>query len=346
MVAIHSDARADLQQRLLQELGRDVVSWSPLPGGTQNRLFRLEMEDGAALLAKFYRQDRWPRLEREFSTLTRLEQAGFAHVPRALLRSDTFSYGVYSFEPGSSKGAAELEIRDLHAVAAFAADLHRVDPRADGVDVASAVDASFCLTDQLAVIDRRLRAFETFVRGPSVYDEVSDLCQELDLRALITELTAGLAQDERKIALPRRAWRLNTGDFGPQNLLFTHDGALTVVDFEAAGWDDPARLVMGFVAHAASEELPGAGISTFLAAYADAAGLSASQITRFERVGLLYDIEWIAIYASALTADVAATKQFANANFDLHASAAKTIALLKRRVARATQGAVYRFPVR
>jgi hypothetical protein len=49
-----------------------------------------------------------------------------------------------------------------------------------------------------------------------------------------------------------------------------------------------------------------------LATYAKICGLPDSEIARFERVGALYDLEWIAIYASALTREAVAVKQFAN----------------------------------
>ena len=51
-------------------------------------------------------------------------------MPRVYVRSDDFAYGVFSFEPGKPKGAAEREPGDLRAVASFAADMHRVAPSA------------------------------------------------------------------------------------------------------------------------------------------------------------------------------------------------------------------------
>ena len=77
-------------------------------------------------------------------------------------------YGVYSFEPGGPKSAAELEPDDLRAVAAFAADVQRVAPADSGDDLAPAPDAGFSVAQQLQVIDGRLRAFEAFAGDPEV----------------------------------------------------------------------------------------------------------------------------------------------------------------------------------
>jgi hypothetical protein len=118
-----------------------------------------------------------------------------------------------------------------------------------------------------------------------------------------------------------------------------------VVDFEAAGWDDPARLVMGFVAHAASEDLRPGAVHVFLSAYSQLGSLSAEEVARFERVGLLLDVEWVAIYASGLTAEAIAAKQFAMADFDRDAYVASALAKLQRRLLRASDGHGYRFEV-
>ena len=346
MIDVASAAKVNVEQRLSSEFGQVVTGWSPITGGTQNRLFRLDLLGGAALLAKFYHQDRWNRLDRECSALSLLGRHAVARVPRVYVRSDDFGYGVYSFEPGKAKSAIELEPDDLRAVASFAADMHRVPPSASGEDLSAAVGASFSIEQQLDVIDRRLRVFETFAGSPEAYDEVRDLSRELDLRLAISELiqrtTAGLSQQEQRATVPRSSWRVNSADFGPHNMLFTSDGQLTVVDFEASGWDDSARLVMGFVAHATSEDLTPSQVELFLATYAKISRLPDSEIARFERVGALYDLEWIAIYASALTSEAVAAKQFANREFGLSTHLTGTIAKLKRRLARATKGSGYR----
>jgi hypothetical protein len=330
------------------EFGEVVSGWSAIAGGTQNRLFRLDLLGGGALLAKFYHQDRWNRLEREYSTLSLLGRHGLAGVPRVYLRSDDFGYGVYSFAAGRPRSAVEFGAADLEAVASFAANLHGVVPSTDGEDIAPAADASFSIEQQLAVVDGRLQAFEKFAGSPEAFDEVRSLDRELDLRAAITELsqraTSGTSEAERQAVLPRSAWRINTADFGPQNMLLTADGQFTVVDFEAAGWDDPARLVMGFVAHATSEDLTSSQVELFLGSYARALELQDREVARFERVGLLYDLEWIAIYSSALTSEAVAAKQFATREFDRPAYLAGAIAKLRRRLARAARGNGYPFP--
>jgi hypothetical protein len=348
VIDVTNATRTDVEQRLRSQFGYVVGAWSPIVGGAQNRLFRLDVLGGPTLLIKLYHQDRWNRLEREYTALSLLGRHGLLGVPRVYLRSDDLAYAVYSFARGQSKRAAELDAGDLRALASFAADLQGIAPSTAGDELSPAVDASFSIEQQLNVIDIRMRAYETFVAQPDAYSEVRDLHRELDLRGAVNELTqravAGMRQVEREAVLPRRGWRINTADFGPQNMLFTTGGELTVVDFEASGWDDPARLVMGFVAHAASEDLTSCQVELFLATYADACRLPVDEIARFESVGALYDLEWIAIYASALTSEAVAAKQFASREFDQATYLADAVAKLRGRLARATDGKRYRFP--
>jgi aminoglycoside phosphotransferase (APT) family kinase protein len=264
-------------------------------------------------------------------------------VPRALLRDDARSYAVYSFEPGSTRAPAALSRGDIEQVARFCADLHHFGPRELGADLAPAADASFSPAGQRDVVLGRLGAFEAFASSSAASRDIRAAQHSLDLPARVNHLLDDLV-DHAEAPLPRDAWRLAHGDFGPQNFLFTDAGELTVIDFESAGWDDPAHMVMGFVAHAASEDLLPGLAQAFLADYAELMRLSAADIAHFERVGRLLDVEWVAVYASALTAENIANKQSALANFDLHVYVTNVLGMLERRLARAAQGLGYAFP--
>ena len=340
-------ARADLARALAAERGWRVAGWAELDAGRNNRLFRLEIDGGPPLLGKFYGRDPWGGLGREFATLAFLGARGFPGVPRALLRGDTLAYAVYSFEPGVTKGSADFTDADLVAAAAFAADLHAFGPEPGASALPTTIEFCVSPADQIGIIERRLGGFLTFAAGPTAPAEVRALGRAIDLRAevdrLIAHATADLAPGDLARALPRAAWRLNTAEFGPHNILVRPDG-LTVVDFEWAGWDDPARLVMGFVSHPGSEGLTPAGRATFLRAYARARALPPGEIARFERVGALYDVEWVAACASALTPEAEAIAAFAVAGFDARAHRAGVIARLEARLARARAGTGYPFP--
>jgi Ser/Thr protein kinase RdoA (MazF antagonist) len=344
---IPASVRDDLEARLASERNQRVRGRSALAGGSNNRLFRLDTTEGAPLLAKLCHSDRWNRLDREFATLACLERQSVAAVPRPLLRSDDLGYAVYSFEPGAVRPAADLGKGDLVDVAAFAARLHAIAPGSDDCDLPDAIGACFSPADQLRLVESRLQGFETFSSGPDAYDEVRAFVRDVNLREALGEVvaraTVGLSEEALRQELPRSQRRLSSADFGPHNLLFDGD-RLTVVDWEWGGWDDPARMVMGFVAHASSEGLSSDAAGAFLAAYVRGRGLDAAEIARFERAGLLLDAEWVATYATALTDEAVAPRRLAVPDFDLHEHLMAVIARLRARLKRAVDGPGYRVP--
>jgi Phosphotransferase enzyme family len=324
--------RAAVERRVADELGHTVRAWARLAGGTQNRLYRLDTGAGPPLLAKLYAVDRWPRLESEYAALRALNRQQLARVPRALLRDDRRSYAVYSFEPGAMRPAPGLSRRDVEQIAAFAADLHRFGPQHLPIELAPAVDASL-----------RGRAAARH-RAPPGGDRELGPGGRVAWRARHSPGSAPRPGARDGAPLPRAAWRLTTGDFGPQNFLFTDEDALTVVDWEAAGWDDPAHATLGFVAHAACEDLAPELAEAFLETYAALAGLPAAERARYERVGRWLDLAWVAVYASALSPENIANKAAAVRGFARQAYVAEVVGRLERRLARAAEGRGYRFP--
>jgi Ser/Thr protein kinase RdoA (MazF antagonist) len=319
-----------------------------MTGGRNNRLFLVEMADARRFVAKFYHQDRWDRLGHEFQSLSFLNNTGVQSVPQAYLRSDAFVYGVYSFEPGAPKPAEHFQEAELVKAAELAARLHDATMKQSlAEEVPTAIGAAFSIAEQLQVIDARLRDFESFATGALADPDIRAIHRQLDLRAAIAALlargTGELDNDTLTTSVSRSQWRLNTTDFGPHNLLVAEDGRITAIDFEGAGWDDPARLVMVFVSHASTESLSPTQTRCFLAAYADARGLSQAEVERFERIGWLCDVEWVAIYATALTAEAVAAKQLADPDFDPQRHRREVLAKLKRRITRADARTGYRF---
>jgi Ser/Thr protein kinase RdoA (MazF antagonist) len=334
--------RDEVERRVQAELGWPVVGWAELGTCTNNRLVRLEVADGPPLLAKFYARDRWERLGPEYAALEYLARRGVGGAPRPLMRDDERLFGVYSFEAGERRDPAALGPAELVAAARLAAELHAFPPGAEG-DLAPAHAACFAHADHLRMIEGRLRGFEA-----DAYPEFRDQPAARDLRATVERLVAaaldGLSADEVARPIPRSAWRLNTYDYGPHNWLFRADGGLTVVDFEGAGWDDPARMVMGCASHPGSRGLSAEATAAFLSAYAAARGLSGDEVARYQRVGRLYDVEWVTVFAYAATPEAVEAKRFGTPGFDLAVHLASCLAGLRERLERAERGDAYRFP--
>jgi Ser/Thr protein kinase RdoA (MazF antagonist) len=208
------------------------------------------------------------------------------------------------------------------------ADLHQFSPDNTPVPLLPAHDAIVWPATYRRMIDARLAAAARY--RPALNAVVNRLLDKL------------LSRDAEE--LPRLSWRLTPGDFGPQNMLFTTDDALTVLDFESAGWDDPAHAVMSFVAHATAEELPPELTAAFLAEFARLVRLPLAEKARYELVGRMLDLEWVAMYASALSDGNIVNKRSAVADFSQDAHVGSVLAKMDQRLTRAIDGHGYHFP--
>ena len=233
-------------------LGRAPDSIHQVGGGGNNRLFRIDCGDAAYAL-KYYPADSRDRLGAEFAFLRFLASNGIDSVPRAIASAPDERVALYQWIDGVRPDA--LEPDELGAVFDFIGRLDdlREPARAAALPPASAA----CLTYGAAFeqLQQRLHTLAQYADNhPGLAEFLDgairparDACRDVYVALLDG---AGLRLQD---ALPREAWFLSPSDFGLHNMLRAHDGRLFFLDFEYAGWDDPAKFICDFVLHPGSE---------------------------------------------------------------------------------------------
>ena len=343
-----------LRGRLRCDLDFDLAAAPELEPGVlrNNRLYRLAASDGRRLLLKVYLRDGRRRLEREWAALAFLRRRGFASVPEAHLCSVDDYYGVYSFESGANKTAAEWTIEDARAAGSFAAELHSIspdDPDASGAEFPPAFSATFSYADQIAGIRRRLAVFDDYLAstdvgttGPlpeSVRSLLAEINAVAEVERLIAAAVIGLAPADIEARIPPLDHRLNTCDFSPHNILIRppgHPGGhLCVVDHEYFGWDEPGGLIAGFLTADQALDLSLAASTAFLDSYISAASeeIVSATLTRLARVSALMHASWSAIHLQLLTPKLIEKKRFGSPTLDVSVHVNEQIAKLRRRLA-------------
>jgi len=129
--------------------------------------------------------------------------------------------------------------------------------------------------------------------------------------------------------LPAEERCLSPSDFGFHNALLRPDGSVCFIDFEYAGWDDPAKTVGDFFSH------PGVAVSheqfePFLAralAPFDNAEQMAARVRLLEPIS---QMKWCCIILNEFLPAAARRRNFANPVSD-------AIALKQRQLDKATQ---------
>jgi hypothetical protein len=233
--------------------GRGPVTLTPLPGGANNRVFAVEGADRPALLKSYFRGpgDRRDRLGAEFGFSRFAWNAGLRTLPEPLASDDEAGLGLYALIEGAPIDAAAVDSEAVAAAAAFVAGLVSVQHRPDAERLLHASEACFTLEEHLARVDTRVAqvaalepaddldlACASFVEGT-----LAPRWARLRERTRAAARSAGVALD---VPLPAAERCLSPSDFGFHNALRAPDGTFRFLDFEYAGWDDPAKLVADF----------------------------------------------------------------------------------------------------
>ena len=239
-----ADRLADLADR-----GRACAA-SRLAGGRNNQVFRLDMESGAPLVLKRYfvdSRDGRDRCAAEWCFLERAWRNRIRAIPEPLVRDEAAHAALYSFVSGKKLTSAELALAHVDAAADF---IIAINATPYG-DAAPASEACFSVVDHLAIVERRLNRLagldpaaphraetERFVSRQlrPTWDAVREHAMR-DARGLGLAINRQLSDGE---------CCLSPSDFGFHNALVADDGRLTFLDFEYAGRDDPAKLVVDF----------------------------------------------------------------------------------------------------
>jgi hypothetical protein len=217
--------------------------------GRNSEVLLLSNQQGRWILKHYYRHasDKRDRLGTEFDFLTFLQDSGVSGTPRPLGADRELACGLYSFLPGRRPSA--IASTHISRAAGFVREINQHRRSAGAKQLPKAADACMSWQDHLSLSESRLSqllattptvqlAFEAqaFVRHQllGVWAELkSKILREIAL----SEFASPLASDSQIIS---------PSDFGFHNTL-EDGGHLSFVDFEYAGWDDPAKLICDFI---------------------------------------------------------------------------------------------------
>jgi len=272
-----------------------ALSIERLAGGGNNRVYRVETAAGPVLLKEYFQHPADPRdrLAAEYAFTSFAWNHGIRALPQPLACDRAAGLGLYEFIAGRKLAPGEVTAAHVDEAAAFfaAVNRHRDDPAAARLPIAS--EACFSIAEHLACVDRRVARLATIAPESDLHRKAQRLVATRlmpawnDVRATVA---AGCPLLDA--SLPSAARVLSPSDFGFHNCLVTASG-LKFIDFEYAGWDDPAKTVCDFFCQPAVP-VPKEHFERFLAAAISATGDAGIR----DRVALLlptYELKWCCI---------------------------------------------------
>ncbi len=210
--------------------------------GGNNRLYRVEAEDGRVFALKSYPRttgDGRDRLGAEFAALSFLKRNGIAEVPAALARDDASGHALYEWIEGAAVDAPSLA--DMDAALAFAARLHGLRHAEGAAALAWASEACVSGAELARQVESRLERLRQVAPD---HPALSGILED-GIVPLVNQ-SAGAAAFG---ALEPAGRTLSPADFGFHNAIRRADGGLVFIDFEYFGWDDPVKLAAEFLLH-------------------------------------------------------------------------------------------------
>jgi hypothetical protein len=307
---------------LLTAVGQPNVPFevAPVATGGNNRVVSV-IAAGQRYIAKWYYHDAAQtrdRLQSEFFFLQHAWRQGIRCIPQPLASDPAARVALYELVEGQHLRPEQLDAHKVRQAARFFAALNTESSRSAGRHLASASDACFSVAEHVSSVDRRIAKLSSIPADTPADREGAMFAGELAAGWAAARQRVLLETEDPQAVIPDR-WRcLSPSDFGFHNALLRPSGEICFLDFEYAGWDDPAKMIGDFFAHPGlpvALELFDAYAADACAPFADA-GILAERARRLE---VIARVRWCCIILNEFLPDIARRRRFADPALDLEA---------------------------
>lgn len=235
--------------KLLELLGCSTPeSVTPLPGGRNNQVWRVCCEGQPFLLKHYFwsKEDPRDRMGHEWAFLGYLREIGCKTAPAPLARLPADRCALLEFVEGSPLDAGDIAADEVAAAADFFLQIN--EGRVRGEFLPPVSEACLSIEEHIGTTEGRVARLDAIEPLDGTYTEVRDF-----VKNTVRPLWLSIGQHIRSCAgadfsriLKREERCLSPSDFGFHNALREVGGNLRFLDFEYAGWDDPAKTIVDF----------------------------------------------------------------------------------------------------
>ena len=240
--------------KLIEEMGLSGnVTLERLSGGRNNQVFKMMADDQRFLLKSYFVHEDDPRdrLGNEFSFLRYAWDKGIRCIPQPFVADKKQHVALYEFiDGGKLKESDIMEDHIKHAIR-FVLELNKYKQSDEALNLPLASEACFSIREHLNAVELRLKRLGEMEPCDSVSKDADEFmkrqlvpCWMMLKKDILEKLGNSDAAISEVIDPNERC--LSPSDFGFHNSLLERNGKLRFIDFEYAGWDDPAKMVCDF----------------------------------------------------------------------------------------------------
>jgi hypothetical protein len=326
--------------RLLTEAGFagdfDMV---PMAGGANSKVFRIAFTSGAPPL--FFKQyffhpdDMRDRLGAEYSFVSFAWGKGLKSLARPFAMDREGRCALYAFLEGRKLQPHEISHSHVAQCLQFYEAINACKESPEASLLPTASEACFCLRDHWQCLRRRIERLKRITPNSEVDEQalafiqqdLAPLCADYLAKAHNRAAALGLSATS---ALAMADSCLSPSDFGFHNVLQSADGTLCFLDFEYAGWDDPAKTICDFFCQPACP-VPMQHYARFADTFVRTMSNPNLHRSRFDLLLPLYQLKWCCIMLNDFLPSGSSRRRFAL--HDLDESARKYNQICKSRKA-------------
>lgn len=273
----------------------------PLGLGGNNRIYLVETGARTYVLKEYFRHpgDTRDRLGSEFALAKFAWTNGLRCIPEAIACDTTEGLGLFGFIEGEQILPGTLSRTDISQARAFIASLNRFRETPEARELPLGSEACFSIHQHLAVVKRRIDRINGIIPALPI-DQEALAFVKVELapafgqitEKIMAQLTEEGIEPDAELLPAQRV--ISPSDFGFHNALRRPDGTIAFLDFEYAGWDDPAKLTGDFFSQVAVP-VPITYKDEVLASIADIFSERESTLRRMNFLLPVYRIKWCCI---------------------------------------------------
>jgi Phosphotransferase enzyme family len=318
---VSADTLKEEVAALLELSGPDVgrLTVKPCRTGGNNRVYVVGLPERKIVAKRYFSRPSDPRdrLRAEYAFLTYARRIGIDIVPRPLACDPARRLGLYECVEGRALRTDELNESHVEQAAQFFVALNDVAAGAAAHDLPIASEACFSIAEHFALVDRRIERLEAITDVGHVDRDAREFAGSLGARwtAVKKSIEARVSAQGESIddAVPTRC--ISPSDFGFHNALVASDGRLHFIDFEYAGWDDPAKMAGDFITHPGFP-VPPSWFDRFLTATTRYSPLADVLCRRARLLLPIFQTKWCCIILNEFLPNSAERRRFADPDVD------------------------------
>lgn len=263
----------------------------PLAGGANNRVARLDTEAGSYLLKEYFRHPDDPRdrLGAECGFANFAWNQGVRCIPKPIAHDAEAGLGLFEFVPGERP--ATVGNSEVEQALAFFRSVNRSRKHPDAAKLPRASESCLSLNDHFFTVSRRVERLAGIEALSGFAEELGATWEHVQSRARGLAALNCLPTDH---PLPFGERCLSPSDFGFHNAIRAADGRLRFIDFEYAGWDDPAKVICDFFCQPAVP-VPANLFDRFASTVAGEFPSAAIHMARASLLFPVYRVKWVCI---------------------------------------------------